>query len=201
MRNFSRVKMILLTLVVVFFAADAALASLAIRAAASKETPQHQLATQITLLRLLRADVKRAREIQQEIPKTKTDCELFENSLPAAGTGYSVISAEMQDLIWVRAQLLVWLDFPLRIVVWRLLRRTAGRSLRREKFSTGKREQLGRLFGRHSVVLWAIRSNEPRRRNYEELIQHSRYSHLQVVRLRSPSEVSAWLSACQFTLV
>jgi len=98
MRNFSRVKMILLTLVVVFFAADAALASLAIRAAASKETPQHQLATQITLLRLLRADVKRAREIQQEIPKTKTDCELFENSLPSASTGYSVISAELQDL-------------------------------------------------------------------------------------------------------
>jgi len=98
MRNFSRVKMILLTLVVAFFAADAALASLAIRAAASKETPQHQLAAQITLLRLLRADVKRAREIQQEIPKTKTDCELFENSLPAAGTGYSVISAELQDL-------------------------------------------------------------------------------------------------------
>ena len=98
MRNFSRVKMVLLTLVVAFFAADAALASLAIRAAATKETPQHQLATQVTLLRLLRADVKRAREIQQEIPKTKADCELFENSLPAAGTGYSVISTELQDL-------------------------------------------------------------------------------------------------------
>jgi type IV pilus assembly protein PilO len=98
MRNFSRVKMVLLTLVVAFFAADAALASLAIGAAATKETPQHQLAAQITLLRLLRADVKRAREIQQEIPKTKADCTLFENSLPAAGTGYSLISAELQDL-------------------------------------------------------------------------------------------------------
>jgi type IV pilus assembly protein PilO len=96
--NFGRVKLILLALVVGFFAADAALATLAIRAAASKETPQHQLATQITMLKLLRADVKRAREIQQEIPKTKADCELFENSLPASGTGYSVISAELQDL-------------------------------------------------------------------------------------------------------
>ena len=87
MRNFGRVKMVLLTLVVAFFAADAVLASLAIRAAAGKETPQHQLAAQITLLRLLRADVKRAREIQQEIPKTKTDCELFENSLRGAIVG------------------------------------------------------------------------------------------------------------------
>jgi hypothetical protein len=97
-RNFSRTKILLITLVVTFFAADAALSAFVIRAAASKMTPQHQLATQVTLLRLLRADVKRAREIQQEIPKTKADCALFENSLPASGTGYSLISAELQDL-------------------------------------------------------------------------------------------------------
>jgi type IV pilus assembly protein PilO len=98
MRNFGRVKIILVALVAAFFVGDAALSVITIRAASAKETPQHQLLTQITLLRLLRADVKRAREIQQEIPKTKADCELFENSLPAAGTGYSVISAELQDL-------------------------------------------------------------------------------------------------------
>lgn len=98
MRNFGRVKIILVAVVAAFLAGDAALSAIAIRAASAKETPEHQLLTQITLLRLLRADVKRAREIQQEIPKTKADCELFENSLPAAGTGYSVISAELQDL-------------------------------------------------------------------------------------------------------
>jgi len=98
MRNFGRVKIILVAVVAALLVGDAALSTIAIRAASAKETPQHQLLTQITLLRLLRADVKRAREIQQEIPKTKADCELFENSLPAAGTGYSIISAELQDL-------------------------------------------------------------------------------------------------------
>jgi hypothetical protein len=97
-RDFKRTKIILLIVVAVFFAADSALTVFAIRAAASKNAPQRQLASQMGLLRLLRADVKRAREIQQEIPKTKADCELFENSLPTAGTGYSVISAELQDL-------------------------------------------------------------------------------------------------------
>lgn len=97
-RNFGRTKFVLVALVAGLLVGDAALSVIAIRAASKKETPQHQLATQITLLRLLRADVKRAQEIQQEIPKTKADCELFENSLPAAGTGYSVISAELQDL-------------------------------------------------------------------------------------------------------
>jgi hypothetical protein len=98
MRNFSRVKIVLLILAGTLFAADVALTALAIRAAASKTTPRRELASQIALLRLLRADVKRAREIQLEIPKTKSDCELFENSLPKTGTGYSVISEELQDL-------------------------------------------------------------------------------------------------------
>jgi len=97
-RNFTRTKVALLMLVAAFLVGDSVLAALAISAATSKTTPQHDLAVQVTLLRLLRADVKRAREIQQEIPKTKADCELFENSLPAAGTGYSMISAELQDL-------------------------------------------------------------------------------------------------------
>jgi Tfp pilus assembly protein PilO len=97
-RNFGRVKVALLVLAGLFFVADATLTVLTLRAAASKMTPQRQLASQIALLRLLRADVKRAREIQQEIPKTKSDCQLFENSLPTVGTGYSVISAELQDL-------------------------------------------------------------------------------------------------------
>jgi type IV pilus assembly protein PilO len=96
--NFSRLKIVLLILLVGFLVADLGLAALAIRTATSKTTPQHELAVQVALLRLLRADVKRAREIQQEIPKTKADCELFENSLPSAGTGYSAISAELQDL-------------------------------------------------------------------------------------------------------
>lgn len=97
-RNFGRTKVFLIAILAALFVGDVAFSIITIRAASAKETPQHQLATQITLLRLLRADVKRAREIQQEIPKTKSDCELFENSLPAAGTGYSVISAELQDL-------------------------------------------------------------------------------------------------------
>jgi type IV pilus assembly protein PilO len=97
-RDFKRAKIALLILVGALFIADSALSVVAIRSAATKQTPQHQLAIQISLLKLLRADVKRAREIQQEIPKTKADCELFENSLLAAGTGYSVISEELQDL-------------------------------------------------------------------------------------------------------
>jgi len=100
---------------------------------------------------------------------------------------------DVQDLVWVRAHLLVWIDFPLPIILWRLLRRTFRRLVSREEFNSN-REQFTRVFGSKSILIWAIRSHGPRRRRYEELVKHERYAHLQVVRLRSPSEVSTWLA-------
>ena len=96
-RDFRKQKMILAIMTFALFAADSTMTILSIQVASSMPL-QRQLAAQVGLLKLLRADVKRAREIQQDIPKTKTDCEFFENSLPLAGAGYSVISEELQDL-------------------------------------------------------------------------------------------------------
>ena len=96
--GFRRKKIILLVVLGALFAGDSAMIIFSARAASAKTTPQKQLATQAAFLRLLRADVKRAREIQQAVPKTKADCGLFEESLPTSGTGYSEISAELQDL-------------------------------------------------------------------------------------------------------
>ena len=128
--------------------------------------------------------------------------ELFRaRATEAIGTERWVIEgnySDVQDLLWVRAQLLVWLDIPLRVVLWRLIGRTVKRILTGEEFSAGKREHVGRLLGGNSIVWWAIRSHRRRRRVYEELTARERYAHLEVVRLRSASEVAAWLSRASF---
>jgi hypothetical protein len=97
-RDFTRTKVILLVVLGTLLAVDCAMAIFSYRAASTTCSPQRQLATQAALVKLLRADVKRAKEIEVAFPKTKQDCELFENSLPPAGTGYSVVSEELQDL-------------------------------------------------------------------------------------------------------
>ena len=97
-RDFKRRKFTLLIVLGTLLAADLAMTIFSVRAASTHVSPQHELATQTALLRLLRADVKRAHEIELAIPKTKQDCEVFENSLPPADTGYSVVSGELQDL-------------------------------------------------------------------------------------------------------
>jgi hypothetical protein len=97
-RDFKQKKAIILGTLAILVVGDIAMAVYSIRMASSTVSPQHEIATQTALLKLLAADVKRAREIQQAMPTTKADCERFENSLPPGGSGYSVISAELEDV-------------------------------------------------------------------------------------------------------
>ncbi len=78
--------------------ADAAMGLYSLEMASSKTSPEQEIAEQTTQLKLLKADVGRATAIQSDMPKIKADCVRFEESLPAAGGGYSVISSELSQL-------------------------------------------------------------------------------------------------------
>src|SRR5436190_21797513 len=39
----------------------------------------------------------------------------------------------VQDVIWARAEAVVWLDYPFRVVFWRALKRTARRAVSGER--------------------------------------------------------------------
>jgi hypothetical protein len=102
--------------------------------------------------------------------------------------------ADVQDLIWIRADHLIWLDYSLRFTLGRILKRTLRRLFGREEFGNSNREELRRVFGTKSILLWAIRSHAPLREKYEALIADPRYSHLAIIRLRSPDETRKWVS-------
>lgn len=105
-------------------------------------------------------------------------------------------SSAVRDIVWGRAGTLIWLDYPLPLVLWRLLRRSVRRSLLGEELWNGNRERLRDAFlSRDSLLLWALRTTGPRRREYPLLLQSQAYHHLAVVRLRSPRETAAWLAS------
>lgn len=67
------------------------------------------------------------------------------------------------------ADTVVWLDYPRRVVMARILRRTAGRVLLRRHLWNGNRERLGTVFSRdleRNVILWAWTQHGPYRRRY-----------------------------------
>lgn len=101
----------------------------------------------------------------------------------------------VRDIVWRRAELLVWLDYPLPLVLWRLLRRTLRRALTREVLWNGNRERLVANFAsRDSLFLWAIQTDAKRRREYTREVQAPEHQHLTVVRLGGPRATATWLA-------
>ena len=107
-----------------------------------------------------------------------------------ADGNYSVV----RDILWGRADTMLWLDYPLRVAFWRTLRRTVRRILTREELWNGNREGLSALVGPDSMPLWVLKTYRRRRRQYPELFASPEYSHLTVLRHGSTGETGRWLA-------
>ncbi len=101
---------------------------------------------------------------------------------------------QVRDIVWSRADTVVWLDYPFRTIIARLARRTLRRIFTHEQLWNGNQEHIRGLFTRDSVFLWAIRTYRRRRKQYPVLLDKPENSHLTIVRLRSPREATEFLS-------
>jgi adenylate kinase family enzyme len=98
--------------------------------------------------------------------------------------------SKLGTLVLDRAELIVWLDLPLRVKFPRLLRRTVRRAWSREELWNGNRESWRISFlSRESILLWAFRTHWKNRREWPE-----RFAGRELVRLRTPREAAAWLA-------
>ena len=102
--------------------------------------------------------------------------------------------SKVRDITFGLADTVVWLDYGLPVMLWRLLRRTLRRILWREELWQGNRETWrGAFWGRDSLFWWLLTTYRRRRREYSVLFSQSEYAHLVKVRLRSPGEAKLWL--------
>ncbi|MGB9723987.1 MAG: AAA family ATPase [Chloroflexia bacterium] len=102
--------------------------------------------------------------------------------------------SRVRDLVWSRADTVIWLDYALPVILGRLLRRTIRRIFTREVLWAGNRETFrGGFLSRDSLFLWALRTYGRRKREYPALFQQPEYAHLTVIRLRSPRQTRRWL--------
>ncbi len=99
-----------------------------------------------------------------------------------------------RDLVWSRADSLVWLDYSFALTFMRLVRRTVVRVSTGQELYSGNRERFKDQFlSRDSLFLWAINSYRKHRATYPDLFADEAYRHLQVVRLRTPRAADNWL--------
>jgi adenylate kinase family enzyme len=116
-----------------------------------------------------------------------------------AGTAWVVAGnyGRVRDLLWPRAQAIVWLDYSFPLVLGRLTIRTLRRAVTREVLWNGNREYLWehcRLWSETSLLHWLLKTYRSYRRELPVLFAEPAHAHLDVVRLRSPREMEAWLA-------
>jgi hypothetical protein len=103
----------------------------------------------------------------------------------------------VRDLVWPRADTIIWLDYPLVVSLWRLGRRAWWRTsvIRQEASGTGgSRPIAAQLWSAATGVATALRSHRGQRRRYPALLSDPANRHLAVVRLRSPRATRRWLA-------
>jgi adenylate kinase family enzyme len=105
---------------------------------------------------------------------------------------YSVV----RDLVWARADTIVWLDLPRREVMWQITTRSIGRVVRRTDLWNGNRERWRNLLTwdpDESAIRHSWQNHRKNHDRYEAARRDPRHEHLRFIQLRSRREVGAFL--------
>jgi len=128
-------------------------------------------------------------EEPDEVFRERADRLLVGDSWAVDGN-YGVV----RDIVWSRADTIVWLDYSLPLILWRLTRRTFSRAVLNEEIWHGNKESLRtHFFTKDSLYLWVFQTYRSRRKQYPELLASPEYAHLKTIRLHSAAEAKAWL--------
>src|SRR4051794_21619317 len=103
----------------------------------------------------------------------------------------------VRDLVWPRADTVVWLDYSAHVSLWRLAKRARTRTstLSARAAETGRRTALPKqMLAAAKGVLTALRSHRGQRREYPRMFAEPANRHLAVARLRSPAATREWLA-------
>jgi adenylate kinase family enzyme len=104
----------------------------------------------------------------------------------------------VRDLVWPRADTIIWLDYPLAVSIWRLGKRAIWRTsvLQEQAAKTGEKKAglFKKMFSAGRGVLRALQSHMGQRREFPKLFALPENQHLAVVRLRSPQATQQWLA-------
>jgi len=111
-------------------------------------------------------------------------------------------SVVVDGSVWQRADTIVWLDLPRRMVMVQVTRRTLRRIIRREQLWNGNREPLRNLYAwdpNRSIIRWAWTQHAKCRQRFGAAMKSPALEHVHFIRLRSHDEAERWLASLAST--
>jgi adenylate kinase family enzyme len=103
----------------------------------------------------------------------------------------------VRDLVWARADTVVWLDLPRRTVMWQVVSRTLRRTLTRVELWNGNREPLAGLFRldpERSIIRWAWLKHDVYSDRFAAAARDPAFGHLSFVRVGSRRDAAALIA-------
>ena len=103
--------------------------------------------------------------------------------------------SQVRGLIWPRADTIIWLDYPLLPIFFRLLVRTFKRVFLKVELWNSNRERFRENFlSRDSLFIWLLTSRPKHKKNYPLAFQEPQHAHLQVLRFTHPKQTERWIN-------
>ena len=102
----------------------------------------------------------------------------------------------VRDVIWQRAEAIIWLDYPFHIVFWRLLTRTIRRCSQGKNYGMAIVENFWthlKLWSEESLFHWLFKTYWRRKREYPLLFALPENAHLKIIHFKHPKETERWL--------
>ena len=103
----------------------------------------------------------------------------------------------VRDVVWEKADAVVWFDLPYARVMAQVIRRTVRRTLTRQELWNGNREPFSNLWSlapEKSIVAWTATRHGVYRSRYAACERDPQWAKLRFVRLRSQGEAHAFLA-------
>ncbi len=101
------------------------------------------------------------------------------------------------DIVWAKADTVVWFDLPYLTVMARTIGRTLRRTVTRQELWNGNRERLSNLWSfdpEKSIIAWTATRHGVYRRRYVEAERDPRWAALRFVRLRSQADADRFVA-------
>jgi adenylate kinase family enzyme len=102
---------------------------------------------------------------------------------------------QVRDLIWPKAEVIIWLDYPFLNVLWQLTRRTFRRWWAQELLWGTNREPFWKhfkLWSKESLFNWLFKTYWRRKREFPLVLSRPEHLHLKLMRFRHPIQTKKW---------
>lgn len=96
---------------------------------------------------------------------------------------------QSNEMVFSRADLLIWLDVPLPLLLWRGIKRAFNLAWHKTPICNGNIAGIGRLFGRESILYFIVKGYRRKRPRYQALMDKQEQLPYRLIRLSSGKEL------------